>query len=68
MKTVKHLNNMKNKTNIENSILDINIDELKKFISSFHTSNTEEKAFKPERLKNLRDANFTRRYNSGLSN
>ena len=52
----------------ENSIKDLNLEELKKFIASVQQTQQEEKVFKPERLQNLRETNLSRNYNFGLSN
>lgn len=56
-----------NKNQPENSIKDLNLEDLKKFIESVQKTQQEEKVFKPERLQNLRETNLSRHYNSGLS-
>jgi len=58
---------MENKNQSCNPINAINLEDLKKFISTVQKSNQEENVFKPERLQNLREVNFSRKYNSGLS-
>lgn len=52
----------------KNSVKDLKIDDLKKFITDVQQSQNAQKAFKPERLQNLRKSNFSRKYNSGFSN
>lgn len=52
----------------KNSVKDLKIDDLKKFITEVQQSQNAQKTFKPERLQNLRETNFSRKYNSGFSN
>lgn len=51
-----------------NAVKDLEIDDLKKFITDIQHSQNAQKTFKPERLQNLRETNFSRKYNSGFSN
>ena len=57
-----------NEKETKNSVKDLKIDDLKKFITDVQQSQHEQKTFKPERLQNLRETNFSRKYNSGFSN
>lgn len=50
------------------SIRDVKVEELKEFINGIQKSQKKEKAFKPERLQNMREGNFSRKYSSGFSN
>lgn len=55
-------------TQTKNALKDVKIDDLKKFITEVQQSQNAQKTFKPERLQNLRESNFSRKYNSGFSN
>ena len=66
LKTKKMQNS--NVVQTKKSVKDLKIEDLKKFITEVQQSQNAQKTFKPERLQNLRETNFSRKYNSGFSN